>query len=158
MRRFLLALVCLLLLAGRSGPVVRAGEKSDAETLTHIKQVLWPKAYRDQDAQLLGEILADEFRMIDADGVWSSKSEEIAYVRANRPAYEKFSFSIERLDIFENGTAVVAGTGTITGTDGAGAYTVRYQSSNIFIKRDGRWQAIASHVSGVKRDASRKSP
>ncbi len=125
--------------------------RSDTESLTHLKRVLWPKAYREQDAKLLDQILADEFRSIDADGNWSTKNEELEYVRVNRPSYESFSFTIQRLDVFSNGTAIVAGTGTITRADGPGRSVVQYQSSNTFIKRDGRWQAVASHVSGVKR-------
>jgi hypothetical protein len=100
---------------------------------------------------LLDRILADEFRMIDADGNWSTKREELEYVRKNRPGYDTFAFSIQRLELFENGTAVVAGTGTITGSDKAGKYVIRYESTNILIKRNSEWKAIASHVSGVKR-------
>jgi hypothetical protein len=133
----------------------QAGEadvaRSDAESLTHIKRVLWPKAYREQNTTLLDQILADEFRSIDANGEWSTKPEELEYVRLNRPSYESLSFTVQRLDVFENGTAIVAGTGTITRADAAGRYVLQYQSSNMFIKRDGRWQAVASHVSGVKR-------
>jgi hypothetical protein len=39
--------------------------------------VEWPRAYREQDVALLDRILADEFQMIDADGNWSTKAEEI---------------------------------------------------------------------------------
>ena len=58
---------------------------------------------------------------------------------------------IKRLEIFENGTAVVAGTGHIQGRDADGPYKVEYQSSNILIKRGGLWKAVASHVSGARR-------
>lgn len=127
------------------------GDAADRASLAHIKQVLWPKAYREQDDKLLDRILADEFRMIDADGNWSTKRQELEYVRKNRPGYDTFAFDIQRLELFENGTAVVAGTGTIKGADKAGKYVVRYESTNILIKRSGEWKAIASHVSGVKR-------
>ena len=148
--RALLALFVLVMaLHGHAGD---AGvTRSDTESLTHLKRVLWPKPYREQDTKLLDQILADEFSSIDADGAWSTKNEELEYVRVNRPSYESFSFSIQRLDVFKNGTAIVAGTGTITRADAAGRHILQYQSSNVFIKRDGRWQAVASHVSGVKR-------
>jgi ketosteroid isomerase-like protein len=55
-----------------------------------------------------------------------------------------------RLEIFENGTAVVSGTGRMEGEDENGPYKITYQSSNVLIKRQGQWKAIASHVSGVK--------
>ena len=88
---------------------------------------------------------------MDAEGNWSSKAEELDWVRKNRPSYDSFRFVIRRLEIFENGTAVVAGTGIIAGKDEQGPYGMEYQSSNILIRRDGLWKAIASHVSGIKR-------
>ena len=124
-------------------------QKSDEETLRYLKEVEWAKAYREQDTKLLDRILADEFRMIDADGNWSSKKDEMDYISKNKPNYDSFRFEIKRLEIFENGTAVVAGTGHITGKNNE--YKIVYQSSNILIKRNGIWKAIASHVSGVKR-------
>jgi hypothetical protein len=39
----------------------------------------------------------------------------------------------------------------IEGKDEQGPYVMEYQSSNILIKRDGLWRAIASHVSGAQR-------
>ena len=95
--------------------------------------------------------IADEFQSIDDSGAWSTKAEELAWLAKNKPAYDSLSFEIRRLEIFDNGTAVVAGTGTLRGKDNDGPYVGRYQSSNIFIKRDGVWRAVASHVSGYKR-------
>lgn len=122
----------------------------DREKLTTLKEVLWPKAYREQDTVLLDQILADEFQLIDADGNWSDKKFELDYIKKNKPAYDSFRFEIKRLDIFENGTAIVAGTGHIEGNDETGPYKMVYQSSNVLIKRQGEWKAIASHVSGIK--------
>ncbi|MBX2970693.1 MAG: nuclear transport factor 2 family protein [Cyclobacteriaceae bacterium] len=122
----------------------------DREKLTTLKEVLWPKAYREQDTVLLDQILADEFQLIDSDGNWSDKKFELDYIKKNKPSYDSFRFEIKRLDIFENGTAVVAGTGHIEGEDENGPYKMIYQSSNILIKRQGEWKAIASHVSGIK--------
>lgn len=125
----------------------------DATRLREIKEVLWPKAYREGDAALLNNILADEFQMVDAEGAISRKVEELEYVKKNKPSYKSFRFDITRLEVFENRTAIVSGTGRmefdVTGK--AKAHSVEYKSTNVFIERDGRWQAIASHVSGLKK-------
>lgn len=123
--------------------------RGDAETLRRIKTVDWPKAYREQDVVLLDTILAEEFERIGADGRRTSKRDEMEYVRKNRPNYSNFNFEITRLEVFENGTAVVSGLGDVRGRDAKGSYATRYSSSNVFIKRAGVWKAIASHVSGV---------
>jgi len=150
-------LVFILLIAVLTGCTEKSEKTAvltadDREKLTTLKEVLWPKAYREQDTILLDQILADEFQLIDADGNWSDKKFELDYIRKNKPSYDSFRFEIKRLDIFENGTAVVAGTGHIEGNDENGPYKMIYQSSNVLIKRQGEWKAIASHVSGIKAE------
>lgn len=150
MKRFWISAAAVLLVAAtlHAAPQDRS---ADEKALRQIKEVDWPKAYREQDTALLDRILADEFQSIDAEGSWSTKAEELDYIRKNKPSYESFRFEIRRLEIFENGTAVVAGTGHIQGRDENGPYRIEYQSSNILIKRGGVWKAISSHVSGVTR-------
>jgi len=128
-----------------------AGGSDDEAALRHLKEVEWPRAYREQDVALLDRILAEEFLRIDAEGSWSSKADELAYIKTHKPGYETFRFDIKRLEIFGKDTAIVAGTGHMTGTDAEGRYAVEYQSTNTLIRRRGIWKAIASHVSGVKR-------
>jgi Domain of unknown function (DUF4440) len=134
------------------------GSSADEVALRRLKEVEWPKAYREQDAELLDRILADEFEMIDGDGAWFTKRDELEYVRNNKPTYDSFRFEIKRLDIFDNGVAVIAGTGVIRDRDSAGPFVLEYQSTNVLIKRAGRWQAIASHVSGAQQRREEPAP
>lgn len=149
----LLSFCLIAFLALNAGPFASAygNESDDAAELRHLKVELWPRAYREQDTALLERILAEEFQMIDASGRWSTRRDELAWIAQHRPTYDSFEFEIVRLEIFENGTAVVAGTGTIRDSDEQGAYVANYQSTNILIKREGIWKAIASHVSGYQR-------
>jgi hypothetical protein len=149
-RASLLALL-LLLTTTPSTTAAPPSPSADEQALRYLKEVEWPRAYREQDVALLDRILADEFQMIDADGNWSTKAEELEWIRKNKPSYDSFRFVIRRLEIVENGTAVVAGTGVIEGKDEQGPYILEYQSSNILIKRGSLWEAIASHVSGIQR-------
>lgn len=144
-------LIAGLLITLSSG-FLEAEERSDESALREIKEVLWPRAYAQQDAALLDSLLADEFQMVDADGNWSTKAEELDWIRLNPPSYDSLVFEIIRLDIFENGSAIVAGKGVVSGTDEHGPYTLEYQSTNVLIKREGAWRAVASHVSGIKRN------
>ncbi len=124
----------------------------DEAALRHLKEVLWPKAYQDQDTALLDQILASEFQMIDASGNIFKKKDELAYIQVVKPSYDNFEFVIDRLDIFENMTAIVAGLGVISGSDEKGEYKTTYHSSNVLIKRDDAWKAVASHVSGIQKN------
>ena len=151
-----LALIGLLSSSSLFAAEPERQREADTVRLRELKEVLWPKAYREQDPALLAQILADEFESIDAEGNRSTKTEELDYVRKNKPSYDSFRFVIRRLQIFENRTAVVSGTGYIETKpkDRKKGSKTEYQSSNVFIERDGRWQAISSHVSGIKNTES----
>lgn len=127
-----------LALAASAEPAV-----DDEEALRHFKTVLWPQAYRTQDVELLDRMLDDSFQMITNDGKRSTKQQELDWVAANQWDPGSFEYVIERLDIYAGQLAIIDGTGV--------ASDYRYQSSNVLIKKDGAWRAIASHVSGFEK-------
>lgn len=143
----------ILMLCFSAQPIFCQDNNSDdLEKLRYLKEVEWPKAYREQDTSLLDRILATEFHMIDAAGSSYSKKDELEYIKSNKPSYKSFRFEITRLEIFENQTAVISGIGHILNSDEKGEYKMTYSSSNILIKRAENWKAISSHVSGIKKD------
>jgi hypothetical protein len=116
--------------------------QDDEATLREIKTALWQQAYRKQDTALLDQILHESFQMVDNEGNRSTKAKELEWVASNSWDPGEFEYRIERLDIYQGRLAIVEGMGL------ASNYT--YHSSNVLIKEDGRWQAVASHVSGFK--------
>lgn len=134
-----------------------AAGASDEEKLRYFKKVLWRKAYRDQDTKLLDRLLSDKFQFIHADGTVTTKRDEMEYIKKNKPTYDSFVYTIKRLDIFENGTAIIAGEGRVKGRNERGEYEYTYHSSNVLIKKNGVWKAVASHVSGYKRRETPKT-
>ena len=132
----------LLLIFGMGAGAGLATPCGDEATLRHFKTVLWPKAYRNQDVDLLDTMLHERFELIDNDGNRSSKQIELAWIAANRWDPGTFEYRIERLDIFDERFAIIDGTGI--------ASNYSYKSSNVLIKENGQWRAIASHVSGYK--------
>ena len=125
---------------------------ADERMVRKIKEQDWTNAHANQDTELLTKILADEFFMIDADGNNFGKKQEIEYVRDNKPKYDTFNYSVGRLLIFDNTTAILNGLGILTGEDDHGPYTTTYQSSDVMIKRNGQWQTVSTHISGLRKD------
>lgn len=144
-----LALALLLGLAALP-PAAQEAAPEDIARLREIKLELWPRAYREQDVALLERLLDERFQMIDAAGAVTGKADELAWVRAHRPGYDSFRYEIERLDVFDGKSAVVSGLGTITGTRDGKPYRDRYRSSNVLVKQNGEWRAVASHVSSLE--------
>ena len=130
----------------------------DEAILRDFKTVQWPKAYGEQDTVLLDRLLHDEFQMIDDNGDTYTKADELEYIANYGPSYDEFEFEIVRLDIFDNGTAVISGVGTMKGVEAGEAYITKYKSSNVLVKVDGQWKAISSHVSGVKEEKFPMAP
>lgn len=121
-------------------------DDTDRESLTYLKEVVWPKAYREQDTILLDRILGEDFQMIDHRGKWYTKADELEWIKKNAVKNDSFRYEIKRMDLFDNGMAIVCGTGHIFND----SVETTYQSSNILIKRNDIWKAVASHVSGIK--------
>jgi hypothetical protein len=148
---FILSVVFFLSCGSKSTNQASTLSGDDYDVLHNLKTVLWPKAYGEQDTVLLSQILHEKFQLIDDEGSKFSKADEMEYVSKYGPSYSSFEFEVKRLDIFDNGTAMVSGEGTMKGIDMNGqAYVTTYQSSNSLIKENGQWKAINSHVSGVK--------
>lgn len=119
---------------------------NDLQRLRYLKEVEWPKAYREQDAVLLDRILREDFQLIDQAGGRYSKADEISWIKEHAMEHDSFYYEIKRLDVYPNGTAVVAGTGHIFNDT---TYAI-YESSNVLIKENDEWKAILSQVSGYK--------
>ena len=75
-----------------------------------------------------------------------TKKDELNWVKKNAIQHDSFRYEIKRLDIYENGTSVIAGTGHIYSDS---VYSI-YQSSNVMVYRDSVWKAVLSHLSGFK--------
>ncbi|MDT0608253.1 DUF4440 domain-containing protein [Croceitalea rosinachiae] len=150
---FLITTISLIISCGKENKSMRQAEIKSFETEEHkkklhyLKEVLWPKAYSQQDTILLDKILDDSFELIDNNGNRSNKKDELVWIAKNAIKHDSFRYEIKRSDIYQNGTCVIAGTGHIYND------TVhnKYQSSNVLVYRDSIWKAILSHVSGFKK-------
>lgn len=130
----------------------------DEAIVRNLKTTLLPNAYIEQDTARLNQLLHKDFQLVDDNGDTYTKTDEMEYVGNYGPSYSSFEFEVLRLNVFDNGTAMVFGKGTMKGTDDAGAYITSYKSSDIFIKVEGQWKAISSHVSGVKEERYENAP
>ncbi|MBL7963634.1 MAG: nuclear transport factor 2 family protein [Flavobacteriales bacterium] len=148
MRTFVLftSALCICACERSTPPAISLITADDERSLRHLKEVQWPQAYRTQDTVLLDNILHEDFEMIDAEGNVFRKADEIAWVKSNTWRVDSFRYEIKRLATWPNGTAIVSGIGHML----SDSVTHTYWSSNVFVKTDGRWRAVSSHVSGVK--------
>lgn len=148
--------IALALLACGSGLAISGAAASDRQddvaVLTEKKVTIWPALYAERDADGLDEFLADGFKVLEPDGSIRTKDEEIAWLRATPPDKEPsdFIFTIDEIFFANDTVAVVYGHGDSTReTEDGQPCHHNYWSSNTFLKQDGVWKPVFSHISGV---------
>ena len=110
----------------------------------------WSTAWQKKDAAFLQKLYADEFIVTDQDGNIYTKAQDIANMSS--PGTNTTSFALTDLKVHGYGDVVVV-TGlntvksTFKGRDTSGAY----RFTDVFVKRDGRWQAVATQSTLVAK-------
>jgi len=146
--------ICVLLLSlpawAQSVPSASpSSESEDARTLKQLEQD-WLDAYRDGDAEKMGRILADDFVGRWGDGSTTDKRGTVEPVRTGADKHSANQLVECNVRIYGD-TAVVTGIQTeqsvLNGRDGSGTYSY----TDIFVKRRGQWQVVASETNRVAR-------
>ncbi len=108
----------------------------------------WLDAYEKNDAKAMNEIVADDFTITFPDGSIQTKKQILSSLSANSPAYK---FYTEDVQARAYGDTVVLIGRVITEWQRDGK-TMREQNryTDTYVKRNGRWQVVASHLSNVK--------
>jgi ketosteroid isomerase-like protein len=118
----------------------------DEDRLREIQQQL-AGAWVERDRALIERILAPEWSVTQADGSILSRANLL------RTAFETEAFRVTRMVVDDvtvgmfGTTAVVRGRTAATGTDKGLTIDVRMRFTDVFLKRNGAWQAVASHAS-----------
>lgn len=141
--RIAVAVLMLLSLGCESAPV--PGPMTDtAETLTRLERQL-ADAWVAHDRAFVEQLLADDWTVTDAMGQVLTKRQVL-----DDPDRVIDSMAVRDIRVRDLGDAAV-----VTGhTSASGAYAgtpvnVELRFTDVFVRRDGRWQAVASHASAV---------
>ena len=148
--RFWLLVAALLLveLGGATVPTAQAGEKDDVETLLQLENDM-AQAWVQRDAQTLMRTLADDYTLSGTDDFLIDKDEYLAGL--DNPEFRTTSAMVDDLRIRVYGdAAVVTGRAVYRGwSKKGGKYVRRFRFTDAFIRRDGAWKCVATHVSGL---------
>jgi len=111
----------------------------------------WNAAYPRRDVSTLDRIIADDWVCIDGAGLVITKSELLNRVRSNSSFLDPYEFDESALRMFGE-TAIV--TGRLSGTmrDSDGTFHIEQRYTRVYVKRNDRWQAVATQVTRVKEE------
>ena len=139
------AFAALLIVSGMAVRGAQGGPADDAAVREVLRQ--WDEAFERRDMEALGRILAEDFTLTNAAGQVVDRNQYLVSI-VKAPDMLQASGGSEDVHVRVFGeTAVVTGRSPVKGRPGGRALVVpgQYRFTDVYVKRDGRWQAIASH-------------
>ena len=116
--------------------------KSDQQVLIELERA-WDAAFHRQDAKFIETLLADEFIATYGDGSRGDKAKELSLATENKQQVDSRRLDEFIVKTFGN-TAVVWFTQILVGPVNGKPTEIRYRYVDVWVMRDGRWQAVAS--------------
>jgi ketosteroid isomerase-like protein len=109
------------------------------------------KAFLDADAAALERVLTDDFSLTLSNGVVSTRADEINDLRSAKVHYDVFVNYDMKARVYSDNAAVVLGKTHVKGTSEGKPFDRVLQFTDTLVKRDGRWQLAAGHVSRLEK-------
>ena len=136
-------------LAGDATTGVGSASADVAQQLFALER-LWVDAENKRDAQTLNRILDRQYIATFGSGAPLRKDEFIRGITEDESDTMASQTSSDRTLVLDGDTAIVVGTDTIRGSDHGKAYTRQARYTTTYIRRDGRWLALAEHMVEIK--------
>jgi Domain of unknown function (DUF4440) len=133
--------IALALLAGQPGHADRVTEE-----LRHIEQQL-ATAWKKGDCDAWGAFIAPEWSVIHITGDVLTRAQALQMCQTPQAPIETLMSDELSVRAF-GGAAVVTGR-TFAATGGARPERVTLRFTDVFVRRGGRWQIVASHATRV---------
>ena len=126
------------------------GPLNDAGQLLYMERE-WNDASKNKDVAWFERNYADDATDISSrTGALHSKSEEIASMKTDKSVLDSLELSDLNVRV-EGNTAVVTGVNHVKGRDDKGLAIDRMgRFTDVFVKRDGRWQVLATQGTAVQ--------
>ena len=108
-------------------------------------------AYLKNDAAILERVLADDFTLTFRDGKIYNKQREVDSLKSAQPVPATVNYDIDELKVRVYGnSAVSTGRFIIKFKDKDQQDVTRYaRFTNTYVKRESRWQVVASQLTAV---------
>ena len=143
-----LVLVCIVLLASVSiGGPVRTNDGATEEFIGFLEDA-WVNAIVQKDFNVLNQVIAEDFNGISPNGYAYSKGEAISDLKSG--AYVVKSMALDHVNVRVFGdVALVTYFQNEKSNYGEEDCSGRYAFTDVWAKRNGNWQAVASQGTPV---------
>ena len=142
-----LAATSLLMLGADKTAPAKPDTANVEQTLMQLEQQ-WNQALLAKDYKTVNQIMADDWTGIDFRGMTVTKAETLDELKAGESGNQSVELGEMTVKVFGN-TAVVIGSDTEKSTYHGKDSSGKYAWLDVFVKRDGRWQAVASESTKI---------
>ena len=127
---------------GKGEGKMKAERAAEMDELKQIEQD-WVDAQKAKNPDKLGEILDDRWSEIGPDGKSTDKATALAHLKMPGYSLDSIELGPMKVRIYGN-MAVVTGSDTEKSSEAGKDTSGKYVWTDVFIKRDGKWKAVAS--------------
>ena len=134
---------------------------------TEIKKLgrEWSSAFKTRDGEAVRRVLADDVMITYPDGVVAGKSEEVQSIAAGTITADSWDVVEEKVTVLNADSAFITGRAVVKN----GAYkdpkaprpidiSGEYRFLDVYAKKNGRWQAVASQTTKIAAPTATPSP
>jgi ketosteroid isomerase-like protein len=133
-----------------AGTEQKVGADRRAETEIRQLEIEWGTAYLQRDMAALDRIMAVNYIFTNPLGEVSNKAQNLTAIKSNHVRFE--STESDDVQVYIHGdTAVVTARSRFKGSYKGWGIGGRYQYTDVFVKQNGHWRAVASQVTLVGR-------
>jgi ketosteroid isomerase-like protein len=158
MKRTLLLITVVaaaLLLRGQTNPPTNVSQtaRSEAEQIFQKQESDWANAVKQRDVEKLSRLEAEEFEFTGPTGQIWTKARQLETIKAGDLEIDSFELSELKARVYGDAAVVrfrIVWNGRYRGADLGGPQQV----TDVFVKRDGRWQCVASHATRIAAAAN----
>jgi ketosteroid isomerase-like protein len=141
------AAIAIFLIAGSSLSYAQTG--SVEKTILQMERD-WTEAGLKKDAKTMDRIVADDWTATDFLGKTVTKSQAIAEMKSGESVSQSVTLGEMKVRVFGN-TAIVTGSDTEKSTYKGKDSSGKYVWTDVFVNRNGKWQAVASQSTKVDK-------
>ena len=120
------------------------GDKTEEELITLSNE--WDLAMVGNDAEAIGRYMADDWTIVGPDGSMSDKATFLGLVQSGALTHDVMESEDFRIRNYGS-AAVVLARGVSGGRYDGQAFREVEQSSNVFVKQQGQWKCVLTHLS-----------
>jgi ketosteroid isomerase-like protein len=114
----------------------------------------WDRAMVTNDAEAIGQHMADDWIIIGPDGRMGDKATFLELVKSGKLSHDVMESEEFRVRVYGD-TAVVTARGVSGGKYQGQAFHEVERSSCVFVRQDGRWRCVLTHLSRLAQPETR---